>query len=148
MSLDYGKLAFIALTKAFSSSEPITKSLKLNNVSDIPVSKTDDRWVNNLWYIVWKAPSQWRYTGPNIIGLVFLSFRFSFDSWNTFVVTNQAPRLKVLSTPIIEVLQALEKFAFGSQYSLITFGSQYSLITFGSQYRIWHLVVSIEYYIW
>jgi hypothetical protein len=67
---------------------------------------------------------------------VFLSFRFSFDSWNTFVVTNQAPRLKVLSTPIIEVLQALEKFAFGSQYSLITFGSQYSLITFGSQYRI------------
>jgi hypothetical protein len=43
VSLDYGKLAFIALTKAFSSSEPITKSLKLNNVSDIPVSKTDDR---------------------------------------------------------------------------------------------------------
>jgi hypothetical protein len=43
VSLDCGKLDLIALTKAFSSSEPMTKSLKLNNVSGIPVSNTDDR---------------------------------------------------------------------------------------------------------
>ena len=42
VSLDYGKLDCIALTKAFSSSEPM-KSLKLNNVSGIPVSKTEAR---------------------------------------------------------------------------------------------------------
>ena len=34
------------------------------------------------------------YAGPYIIGLAFLPFRFSFDSWNTVVVTKQAPSKK------------------------------------------------------
>jgi hypothetical protein len=38
VSSEFGKLDFIAFTKAFSSSEPITKLFTLKSVSDIVVS--------------------------------------------------------------------------------------------------------------
>ena len=94
VNFESGKLD---LTKAFSSSVPITMSFVLSKDVSISVPKTEDKCVKNLWY-VWNAPSQWRYRGPSIIGFVFLPFRRSFFSWNTVVVTKHGPKLKVLST--------------------------------------------------
>jgi hypothetical protein len=43
-------------------------------------------------------------TGPNIIGLAFLPFRFSFDSWNTVVVTKQAPSKKPVDWEVVTMI--------------------------------------------